>query len=229
MRKNGSRLISLRQYKFTDLFLFAVILGISELLIYLASRFWFKNDADFYVSFLLPIVLIVMMRWGWVSVFYAALGGVLACALNGGGWQSYVSYPIGYCLVTLLLLMTKFMGRERIRKKWYFSVLFVILGWIAMNLGATCVGAICGNNFVSLFLVNFGFGINGLLSLAAGIVTVLIVRKLDGMFEYQISYLKRLEAERLEKMRRDEFGDEPIEIDEETLSILKKRGDDLYK
>ena len=58
-------------------------------------------------------------------------------------------------------------------------------------------------------------------------MTILIVRKLDGMFEYQKSYLRRLDDERKEKMRRDEYGDEPVEIDEESLSILKRWDDGL--
>ena len=45
------------------------------------------------------------------------------------------------------------------------------------------------------------------------------------MFEDQKNYLKRLERERKEKMERDNFGDEPIEIDEETMSILKRHND----
>lgn len=229
MRKNGSRLISFRQYRLTDMFMFALILCVSELLIFFASKYWFKSSADYYVSFLLPIVLIVMMRWGWVSVIYAALGGVLACALGGGSWQSYLSYGIGYCLVALMLLMTKFLGRDKIRGKWYFSLLYVVLGWAAMNFGASAVGAVCGESFIGLLAGNFGFGANGFLSLAAGVVTILIVRKLDGMFEYQKSYLRRLDDERKEKMRRDEYGDEPVEIDEESLSILKRWDDGLGK
>ena len=53
------------------------------------------------------------------------------------------------------------------------------------------------------------------------------MRRLDGMFEWQRGFLKRLDEERKEKMRRDTYGDEPLEIDEESLKILKK-DDDLY-
>ena len=38
MRKNGSRMISIRQYRLTDLFLFAVILVVFELVVHFAYK-----------------------------------------------------------------------------------------------------------------------------------------------------------------------------------------------
>lgn len=61
------------------------------------------------------------------------------------------------------------------------------------------------------------------------VVTVMILRRLNGMFEDQKHYLLRQDKERKELARRDEFGDEPVEIDEESLSILKRWDDGLDK
>ena len=66
------------------------------------------------------------------------------------------------------------------------------------------------------------------MSLFAAVAVLLIMRKLDGMFEDQKSYLKRVDKERRDRMKYDGFGDEPVEIDEESLSILNK-DNDLYK
>ena len=211
------------------MFMFALILCVSELIIFFASKYWFKSSADYYVSFLLPIVLIVMMRWGWVSVVYAALGGVLACALGGGSWQSYISYIIGTACIASVLLLTKFVGKEKIRGKWYLTLAYILAGWVSVNLGIACAGAAFGDNFLRLLGLNFGLGVYGALSLAAAVAVIMLLRRLEGMFEDQKHYLIRKDKERKELARRDEFGDEPIEIDEETVSILKRWDDGLGK
>ena len=227
MRKNGSRLISIKQYRFTDLFLFAVILVVFDIIAHFAAQA-FAGAAMFTFTLTVPIVLLVMMRWGWPSVFYAVLDGIMLSLLNNiGSWQSYLSFSIGNCFMMLLLLATKFIGKEKIRSKWYFSVLFVVAGWVLMNLGITIVQSIVGYNFLSQFIVNFGMGANGLLSLAMAIVIIVVMRRLNGMFEDQKHFLLRLDEERKELARRDTFGDQPIEIDKESLSILMRDDDGL--
>lgn len=225
MRKNGSRLISLRQYCLTDLFLFAVILIAFEVILHFAFK---ALHGDFLFSPMLAITLIVMMRWGWPAIFYALGDGLLYCLLNlkdpSFAPHMFAIYIIGNAFVALLLLMTRFMGKKKIRDKWYFSLLFTAVGWIAVVLGRACVAACFGLSFVSALLSHFG----DLVSFAVCLVIILTMRRLDGMFEDQKAFLKRLDDEKKEKARRDTFGDEPIEIDEESLNVLKK-DDDLYK
>ena len=227
MRKNGSRLISIGQYRLTDLFLFAVILIVAELLAFYAPKL-FPNNADFTFSLMVPIVLLVMMRWGWPGAFYAVGDGLLVCLLNMGNEDFNNSlfgvYIIGNACIALLLLMTKFMGKERIAGKWYFSALFVVLGWLAVFFGRACTGACFGLGFVTVMQSQLW----DLLSLAVALALILLLRRLDGMFEDQKHYLLRLEKEKRDKMKRDTFGDELMEIDEESLSILNKRDNDLY-
>lgn len=222
MRKNGSKLISLKQYKLTDLFLFAVILAGFELILHFAMVA-FGDNANFTFSPMVPLVLMVMMRWGWVSVFYAVGDGALFVLLKGGSWQSFLIYCIGNACIMLLLLYTRFIGKEKIRKSVYLCLLFVVLGWVITVLGRSAVAAIMGTGFVYALVQQ----LYDLVSMIIGVILIIVMSKLDGMFEDQIHYLKRLDEERKEKARRDEFGDEPIEIDEETISILRKRDDDL--
>lgn len=227
MRKNGSRLISLRQYRLTDLFIFAAILVVFDLLAYYAPKFM-PNSAVFTFMLTVPMVVLVMIRWGWPSVFFAIGDGIaISLMYNANSWQSYVSFVCGNSCIMLLLIVIKFIGKQKITEKWYFSVLFVVSAWILSNLGTSCVQAICGYDFLTCLGGNFGISVNGLMSLAIGVVLILILRKLDGMFEDQKHYLLRLDAERKEMMRRDTFGDVPIEIDEESLSILRKTDDEL--
>ena len=224
MRKNGSRLISLRQYRLTDLFLFAVILVVFEVILHFAFQAF---HGDFLFSPMLAITLIVMMRWGWPAVFYAVGDGLLYCLLNikDPNFSPYMFaiYIIGNAFIALLLIMTRFMGKKKIRDKWYFSLLFTTVGWLAMVLGWAIVAACCGLGFLSALLAHFG----DLVSFAVCLTVILVMRKLDGMIEDQKAFLKRLDEEKKEKAKRDTFGDEPIEVDEDSLKILKK-DDDLY-
>ena len=229
MRKNG-RFISIRQYKYTDLFFFALVLGLSELLVFCAYNLWFQNTVDkFYVNFMLAIVLTVIMRWGWVGGIYAVVDGVVLCAIEGGDWQSYIIYMVGTACIMSVLLLTKFVGKEKIRSKWYLTLAYILVGWISVNLGITCMSAIFGNSFLGSLASSFGFGVYGALPLAGSTAAIMIMRRLNGMFEDQKHYLIRQDKERKELARRDEFGDEPVEIDEDTVSILKRWDDGLDK
>ena len=228
MRKNGSRLISIQQYRLTDLFLFALILVAFDLLSYYALNA-FGASATFTFTLTVPLVLLVMMRWGWPCVLFAVLDGTLFVALRfPASWAMYLSYIIGYASVALLLIPLKFITKRKIAEKWYFSAPFVVLAWGIMNLVISAVESICGlTAFADALAANFGMGYTGLMSLAAALAVILVMRRLDGMFEDQRAYLKRLDDERKERMRVDEFGEAPVEIDEDLLKALKKKDDEL--
>ena len=230
MRKEGSRLISYKQYCITDLCIFAGILLLAELTVHFAAV-WLPGEAVFTFSFMLPIVLMVMVRWGWQSVFYALGSAVLYCALNKGTLTSYLVYGIGNCFVMLMLLPLKFIGSDKIVTRWWASLLFIIGGWLCVYLGRSIVWTVCYAvkpvEGAAAYVAFINFATSELLSLAMAAVVILILRRFDGMFENQKSFLKRLGKIREEQMRRDEYGDEPIDMDEDALSILHK-DDGLY-
>lgn len=223
MRKNGSRLISFAQYRLIDLIMFAIILGVAELLVFVASRLWFKGDAYYYVSFLLPITLIMLIRWGVWGIGHILLSGVLTAVLYDGKWMGYISYPLGYLSLLFLLIPLKFFGIEKIKIKWYYTTLLITVAWLLVNLTSAVVYGIFDNNVLAHLIANFGFGSNGLLSLMAAILVIFITRKFDGLLEYQKNYLLRLDKERKEAQYANEFGEKPIEIDEESLDIILDR------
>lgn len=230
MRKNGSRQISVKQYKTTDLSIFAAILLVSELLGYFAVK-WFPSSAMFTFSLMVPITLLVMIRWGWPGVFYAVASGLILCLLNLGGIKGiqWASYLIGNSFIALMLIPRYLLGPKKIAYKWWSVALFAIGGWLCVYLGRSIVWAIAfavspidGLTAASGFV---SFGTYDILSLPIGVLLMVVFRKLDGMFEDQKEYLTRFDTERREKMRRDEFGDNLEEIDEEALDILAKEND----
>lgn len=229
MRKNGSRLISVKQYKTTDLVIFAVILIVAEVLSYFATV-WFPSSVFFVLSLTVPVSALVVVRWGWWGIFYPVIGGVTSCLLRGTGFNYYAVYCIGGMAIALLLLPTKLIGADKIRSKWYFTAIFAVGAWLSVYLGrslvwmvAYAISPVVGSNIYAGFV---GFGLD-IISLFATVVVMLIMRRLDGMFEDQKSYLKRIDKEKRDKMKYDNYGDEPVEIDEEALSILN-RDNDLY-
>lgn len=227
MRKNGSRLISIGQYRGTDLFVFALILAVAEILTYLAAR-WFPGQAIFTFSLMIPISLTVMMRWGWPSVFYPIGGGLLVCLLGAASGANYACYIIGNACMAFMLIPTYVIGRDKIRSRWWGSALYVLGAWLCVYLGKSLVWVVCCTVDPSLGGVLTGFkefAAGDLLSLAIALIVVLVLRRLDGMFEDQKTYLERLEKKRKEKMRIDQFGENLGEIDEETFKILNKDND----
>lgn len=236
MRKNGSRIISFARYRATDLLLFAVILAVFDVISFFAFTRWFASSSgNFFFSVSIAISLIIMVRWNWYGLFYAVGDGILYCVLAifaGGGvaeeliLQYFVTYAVGNAFVGLAFLMVRFVGYKRITGRWYFTALFVICGWAAVVIGRTIVSVCFGAQLGDALL---GFmGPSELLSLVMSIIILLVMRRLDGMLENQRDYLLRLDKERKEKMMADNFGEQPIEIDVETLKTLNKKGDDLF-
>ena len=76
MRKNGSRLVSIKQYRLTDLIIFTLIIVAFDLIAHYAPMA-FPGGAMFIFTITVPIVIMVMMRWGWPCVIPAAVDAVL--------------------------------------------------------------------------------------------------------------------------------------------------------
>lgn len=234
MRKNGSRQISVKQYRFTDLFVFAIILAVSEVIGYVAAKA-FPDAAVFTVSFSVTVVLLVMLRWGWQSAIFAVVGGLITCLINldkinGLQWACYL---IGNAFVALMLIPRYLIGTKRIASKWWSVSLFSIGGWLCTYLGRSIVwaigfavspiaGAAASSGFV-LFLQA------DLLSLVIGVLAMLLMRRLDGMVEDQNDFLRRFDDERKQKQKHDAYYDnDGRELDEEALEILNRSDNGLY-
>ena len=106
-----NREISLSQYRTIDLTILAVLMAVSQFVIYVASSFWYPEQL-YVVSPVAAVTALVMMRWGLWAGVHAFLGGVLFTVFSGGTWQHYLIYGFGSLLSLAAFPMLKAMGKE---------------------------------------------------------------------------------------------------------------------
>lgn len=185
------RQISFSQYRTIDLFIMAVLLAVSQFLIAMAANVWFPQEL-YVISPVAAIVALVMMRWSGYAAIHAVLGGVLFVFLSKGEWQHLLIYGIGNLAALLALLFFKLFGKERIRLNSVLTVVYGICVQLLMLLGRAAMAAVLGNEPG----VCFGFITTDILSCLFTAVVVGIVRRVEGLFEDQKTYLLRIERER---------------------------------
>ena len=194
-----NRQISLGQYRTIDLTILMVILAASQSAITVACTRWFP-DQLYVVSPVAAVTALVMMRWSGYGAIHAVAGGVLFTALSGGSWEQFVIYGLGNAAALLALGMFRLPGKEKIRGDAFLSMMFALAVQALMWLGRGALALLLGFPAEAAL----GFITTDILS---GLFTLLIiwsVRKVDGLFEDQKSYLLRQEAER-QAERRDQF------------------------
>lgn len=194
-----NRQISFRQYRWVDLSILLIILAASQTLIHFACTRWF-SDQLYVVSPIAAVTALVLMRWNGYGAIHAVLGGILFTALSGGGWQQYLIYGVGNAAGVLALVMFRLSGKEKIRSDALLSMAFGLCVQLLMWLGRGVMALLVGYP-PEAFL---GFITTDVLSGIFTLFVILAVRKADGLFEDQKSYLLRQEAER-QAERRDQF------------------------
>ena len=189
-----NRHMTLKQYRNMDLFLFAVMLVISESLIVNAAIRWFP-DQLYTVSVCAAIVSIVLMRWGGWAAIHAVLGGVVYCFWAGGSPKQFVIYTVGNLFSMISLLLIRMLGKERICGNVLLTLLFGVCTQLFMQMGRACVSFVMGSPISTGFSFITTDALSGLFTM----VIVWIASRLDGVFEDQISYLLRVQAEAKEE------------------------------
>ena len=189
-----NRHMTLKQYRNLDLFLFAVMLIISESLIVNAAIRWFP-DQLYTVSVCAAIVSIVLMRWGPWAAIHAVVGGLVYCFWAGGSPKQYLIYGIGNLFSLISLLMFRLFGKERIRENVLLTLLFAVCTQLFMQMGRACVSFVMGDSVSTGFSFITTDALSGLFTM----VIVWIASRLDGVFEDQISYLLRVQKENEEE------------------------------
>lgn len=184
-----NRQISFRQYRTIDLTILAVVLAVSQSLIYFASSRWFSNQL-YVVSPVAAVVALVMMRWSGYAAVHAVLGGVLFTALSAGTWRHFVIYGVGNLLSMLALLMFKFFGKERIRKDALLTLAFALCVQLLMQLGRAGLAALLGYPAAACL----GFITTDILSELFTLFILWTVRRIEGLFEDQKHYLLRTQS-----------------------------------
>lgn len=193
--------LSFKQYRSVDLGIMLVMLAVSEALIAYAATVWFPYE--FYVlSPTVAVVCIVMMRWGGFAAIHAAAGGLALCIASGAEPKQFVVYCVGNCFALAALILLKTLGKEKVRSKLLLTALFTVIAFCGAQVGKWLVGLLMGGS-VSDILTFFA---TDSLSLIFALVTVLISRRINGLFEDQWAYLVRTQAER-NKQQLPDYGD----------------------
>ena len=181
---------SVGEYRAIDLTCFALMLILFEPVLHYAATRLFPAE-PYTVSVAAAITAIVMMRWGPWAAIHAVLGGVLACFLAGARADQYLIYGLGNLLSLAALLLLRAWGKEETRKDALQSIGFALMTALLMQLGRALVALILGNGW----RMSLGFFTTGVVTdLFTGVV-VWIARRLDGIFEDQIHYLRRIQKE----------------------------------
>lgn len=190
---------SLAAYRSIDLMLWAAILVVFEGVILRAAKSAFFADQPFTVSLAGAVVCIVMMRWGAWSGIHACLAGAVYCLLGGGAWRQLLIYAGGNLLALAALPVMERVGREKLRNTEYLY-LGVSLGTLLLMQAGRALLALC---FGAGPAEALRFFTTDSLSAVFTLVIVWIARRLDGVYEDQRHYLRRLHQEQ-EKERTED-------------------------
>ena len=193
--------LSFKQYRAIDLGIMLFLLAAAEVVITRAATVWFPYEA-YVLSPTIAIVCIVMMRWGGFAAVHAVGGGLALCIASGASLNQFAVYCVGNCLALAALVLFKIFGKEKIRNTPSLTVLFTVTAFCMAQVGRWLVGMAFGGSagdIVTFFTTDS-------LSLMFAMVTVLISRRIDGLFEDQMAYLVRTQAER-NKQQIPDYGD----------------------
>lgn len=191
--------LSLSDYRAIDLAIFSVLMIVFEVLAVKALS-WFNM---LYISLFLALSLIVTMRWGLWGSIVIIIGSLVYSAMNKFELNNYLISVIGSLFILLLNLLF-LIGKDKI-KKTGFLLLYVTLGFILLEVGRASVAAILGDSFFqdlgTLLLTD-------LLNYVIALIVIFIANRLDGVFEDQITYIKRIKKEEEQNNKVKEIKDE---------------------
>ena len=179
--------MSFKQYRAIDLFIFIALYAGLEFLITKAATGWFADDSIYFVSLMLPLLLIVAMRWDKYVLIQAVISGVLfPIYLGKANIKTILIYVIGNLGFSLIVLLFKRIDKEKIRKNLSWSIVYVLLGYLLMELFRGLAAIIIEGLGPSVIISYFA---EDALTLVFTLFVVLIARKIDGLFMDQKKYL----------------------------------------
>lgn len=183
--------ITFKQYRNIDLGIFAAMLIVSEAVTTIATNTWFAAQ-PVAISTTLIFICMVMMRWSYLAVVPAVLGGVVFCIASGATPEQYLIYALGNCASLLSLLWFKFCKKDDVRKGSFKLIFFVIGSYVAMQVGRWLISLFFGGRLDTLLV----YLTTDIISLLFAIVVMFLLRNIDGMIEDQKAYLFRQQRER---------------------------------
>ena len=182
--------MSFKQYRMMDLMIFIAMYGLCEYLVIKAATVWF--DEPYSISIMLPLLLIVMMRWDKYSIINAIAYAVLFVFYQSGNLNQYLIYLIGNLGVMLELILLKRMGKDNIRSSFFNSMIYLLCGFVLMEVFRGIASIIIAGSDIGVILQ---FLMSDMLSLVFGVLVIIIVRRIDGLFIDQKQYLMQLNSQ----------------------------------
>ena len=192
-----NRQLTFKQYRITDIIFLTALFTISEVVVTLAANKWFPEQ-PYVFSLSVLFIALFLMRWSLYAFIPAIVGAVAFCIASEALPEHYLIYTEGNLFALIPFLYLFFRGKEKVRKDPLKTAFFVTLIYIFMQFGRTFANICVGGSLSNFFL----FLTTDSISLLFALVASILLRKTDGLFEDQKSYLLRTEKERNEKMRR---------------------------
>lgn len=183
--------LTFKQYRNIDLFIFAVLLAISEAVTTVATNKWFYAQ-PVAISTTIVFICIVMMRWGGWAIIHAVLGGLVFCIASGAQPQQYVIYIIGNCFAVLAALWFIPFGKEGTRKNPFKLFIFTLSAYVMAQVGRWIVSLFFSGQIDAIIV----YLTTDVITLLFAVVIIMLMRNTDGMIEDQKAYLFRLQRER---------------------------------
>lgn len=183
--------ITFRQYRTLDLFFFALMLVVSEVLITLGATIWFPGE-PYTVSLSCAVMAIVMVRWGVWAAVPAAAGSVAFCLVSGAALPQYAMYVLGSMAGLLMVPVLKKAGWQKLHENVLLLLGYGLATALLMQLGRCLTALLLGSSLQ----VCVGFFATDILSAFFSVLLVWIAKRLDGMLEEQRHYLKRIQEEK---------------------------------
>ena len=180
---------SLTRYRIIDILIFTGIVALTEYLLSFASQ-W-QALANYTISLVLAVSLIMMMRWDFLAIIPNVVGSVVFILVNHGAWQNYIIY-IGGNLFVLINMLYFLMGKDKIKKLPYL-LLYIISGYLLIDFGKTIACLLLFN--LDFFSTLLSFMFIDIINLVLALFIVLIMNKQKGVFEDQKTYLMKIREE----------------------------------
>lgn len=193
--------MSYKQYRTLDLFIFCLMYVVFEFITTKAATVWF--DEPYSISIMLPILLIVMMRWGEFVIFEAVIAAVSFVIMHGGSFPQLVIYTIGNLGFMLTLVYLLKIGKERVRESFVLSEVFAIVGFLTTQIFRGLVAMLI---LKAPAVIISEFILTDMLSLVFTLVVIFVVRRVEDLFVDQKEYLLRIHNEEKAKKENDEIS-----------------------
>ncbi|MBQ1878413.1 MAG: hypothetical protein II161_06330 [Erysipelotrichaceae bacterium] len=179
--------MSFKQYRSIDLAAFIGMFALCEYLVVKAATTWFNEPYS--ISIMLPLLLIVMMRWDKFALIHAVIYAILFVFYHKGNGSQYLIYLCGNLGFMLELFYVYRIGKEKIRSSFLYSAIYVISGFLLMEVFRGIASMVILKSSARIILQ---FIFTDMLCLVFAALVVIIAKRADGLFEDQKHYLLRL-------------------------------------